>query len=312
MQKRMPDLHPCALSSVFATTIQGSTNRDEVKLKMQVHHIRSATLILAIGPHQLLIDPMLSPPGAMAGFKLFGGGRRPIPLVPLPPGTAARLDGVTGVLITHEHPDHLDAAGIAWIVERKLQVWASPTDIPSLRKKGLDARVLRTGELGLSVEHIPSRHGPGLLGWLMGPVAGFYLSYPGEPSVYMTSDSVLCDGVLDALLRLRPELVIAPAGSASFGIGPPILFSQDELMTLIRKAPHAVLLNHLEALDHCPTTRAALRQRLTTEGLSDKVYVPEDGETLSFSHRSDAPHVAPGPEPGPVPHLQKWVASRLG
>jgi hypothetical protein len=90
------------------------------------------------------------------------------------------------------------------------------------------------------------------------------------------------------------------------------------LMTLIRKAPHAVLLNHLhlEALDHCPTTRAALRQRLTAEGLSDRVYVPEDGETLSISRQPDAPHVAPGAEPGaepgPIPHLQKWVATRLG
>lgn len=279
---------------------------------MQVHHIRSATLVLSIGPHHLLVDPMLSPPGAMPGFKMFGGGRRNNPLVPLPEGSSALLDKVTGVIITHEHPDHLDAAGIAWIKERKLPVWASPTDVPSLRQKGLNVSELRSGELGLLVEHIPSRHGPGLIGWLMGPVAGFYLSYPGEPSVYMTSDAVMCDSVLDALSRLRPELVIAPAGSANFGAGPSILFSQDELLTLIRKAPHAVLLNHLEALDHCPTTRRALRERLTTEGLGGKVFIPEDGETLSFSHKPDAPHVQPGPGPGSVPRLQKWVASRIG
>jgi L-ascorbate metabolism protein UlaG (beta-lactamase superfamily) len=279
---------------------------------MQVHHIRSATLILAIGPHHLLVDPMLSPPGAMPGFKMFGGGRRPNPLVPLPAGSDALLDQVTGVLITHEHPDHLDAAGITFIAARKLPVWASPTDVPSLRRKGLDARELRTGALGLSVEHIPSRHGTGIVGWLMGPVAGFYLSYPGEPSVYLTSDSVLCEGVLEALARLRPELVIAPAGSANFGIGPSILFSLDELMTLIRKAPHAVLLNHLEALDHCPTTRQALRERLHAEGLSAKVSIPDDGETLSFSHKPAALHVAPGEGPRSVPRLQKWIASRLG
>lgn len=279
---------------------------------MQVHHIRSATLVLSFGPHQLLIDPMLSAPGTMPGFKLFGGGRRANPLVPLPAGTDARLDTVTGVLITHEHPDHVDAAAIAWITARKLPVWASPADVPSLRRKGLDANVLRTGELGLSVEHIPSRHGPGLVGWLMGPVAGFYLSYPGEPSVYMTSDSVLCDRVLDALSRLRPELVIAPAGAANFGLGPSILFSQDELVTLIRRAPHGVVLNHLEALDHCPTTRQALRERLVAEGLIDKVHIPRDGETLSFSRMHDVPHVPPGRGPGSVPHLQKWVASRIG
>jgi len=82
---------------------------------MQVHHIRSATMLLSIGPHHLLVDPMLSPPGALPGFKLFGGGRRANPLVPLPQNTDDILAQTTGVVVTHEHPDHLDPAAVAWI-----------------------------------------------------------------------------------------------------------------------------------------------------------------------------------------------------
>lgn len=279
---------------------------------MQVHHLRSATLLLSLGSQRLLVDPMLAKPGTLPGFKLFGGGRRANPLVPLPPVVDDVLAQATGVLITHEHPDHLDPDGVAWIRARRLPVWASPLDVPSLRRKGLDAHELRNGSLGLGVEWIPSRHGRGPLGWLMGPVAGWYLSHPYEPSVYLTSDAVLSESVLDALSRLRPDVVIAPAGAASFGVGPSILFSVDELVTLVRRAPHAVVLNHLEALDHCPTTRSALKQRMEQEGLSSRVHIPQDGEIFHFARRGSEAPAAPGPGPTGRPWLQKWVASRLG
>ena len=279
---------------------------------MQVHHIRSATLVLGLGPHRLLIDPMLSPPGTLPGFKMFGGGRRRNPICPLPANSDEILAQVTGVLITHEHPDHLDPAGVAWIAARRLPVWASPTDVPTLRQKGLAAEELKQGSLGLSVEHIPAVHGAGPIGWLMGPVAGYYLAHPEEPSVYLTSDAVLSPSVLDALSRLRPDVVIAPAGAANFGIGPSILFTLDELVTLIRNAPHQVLLNHLEALDHCPLTRAALRARLTQEGLLSRVHIPEDGETVSFTRPSGGERPRPGVGPTQIPRLQKWVSSLLG
>ena len=42
------------------------------------------------------------------------------------------------------------------------------------------------------------------------------------------------------------------------------------------------LITHLEALNHCPTRRSALRRALTGNGLGDRVFVPDDGETLDF------------------------------
>lgn len=279
---------------------------------MKIHHLRNATLILTLGERRLLVDPMLSPPGAFPGFKVLGGGRRPNPLVAMPSEAEAALAQVTDVLITHEHPDHFDAAGVAWTRARGLPVWASSIDVPSLRRKGLDARELREGELGLSVEVIPTRHGRGFVGWMMGPVAGFYLAHPQEPSVYLTSDSVLTSAVLDALARLRPDVVVAPAGAANFGAGPDILFSVDELVTLARSAPGEVVFNHLEALDHCPTTRTGLRERIAVEGLSARVHIPRDGEALHFTRRVAAVHARPLLRPSRAPGFQKWLTSKLG
>ena len=261
---------------------------------MKFHHLRNATAILSLGEHRLLIDPMLSDPGALAGFKLFGGGRRRNPLVPLPPSASAALREVTAVLVTHEHPDHFDPPALEWIRERGLPVWASPVDAPSLATKGLDVHELHDGALGMSVELIEAKHGRGMFAWAMGPVSGVYLAHPDEPSVYLTSDAVLTEGVLRALDRLEPDVVVAPAGAANFGVGPDILFSVDELVTLVKRAPNKVVLNHLEALDHCPTTRDELRERLQREGLAARVEIPADGDVLSFDGVHSTPRVAAG------------------
>ena len=250
---------------------------------MRLHQIRNATVVLELGRERLLVDPVLGARGSFMGFKLFGGGRRRNPLVDLPENTAELLEGVTAVLLTHaQHADHLDAAGLAWIRERGLPVWTSALERRGLARRGLDARVLEDGSLGLSAEVVPVSHGRGVIGWLMGPVAGFYVASAGEPSVLLTSDAVLTDELLADIRRLRPDVIVAPAGAANFGLGGDILFSLEEQLTLAQAAPGHVVFNHLEALDHCPTTRAQLRERLELAGLTAKTSVPEDGASLDF------------------------------
>jgi len=276
---------------------------------MEIQQLRSATMLVSIGSHHLLVDPMLADVGAMPGFKMFGGGRRRNPLVPLPAETAAALERATGVLITHEHPDHFDIAGRAWVARAGLPVWGNRMDVPRLRRKGLDARAVEDGGLEVEVEVVPSRHGRGLLGWFLGPVAGYYLAAPGEPSLYITGDSILTHNVRDAIERLGPDVIVAPAGSANVGIGGDILFSAEELVELAELAPGDVVFNHLESLDHCPTTREGLRTRMRQAGLEERVHVPEDGESLRFTQTSGR-HATPRPtvlSPG----FQKWVTSPL-
>ncbi len=276
---------------------------------MRIHHLRNATAIIELGGHRLLLDPMLAEVGAMPGFKVFGGGRRRNPLVPLPPGAEAALASVTGVVITHEHPDHFDRAALAWIRDRGLPVWAHPIDAPSLRRKGLAVEPLVDGALGLRVERVPGRHGRGVLGWLMGPVSGVYLAPPDGPSLLVTSDTVLTEAVRAAVVRLRPDVLLAPAGAANMGLGGDILFGVDELVELARLAPGAVVFNHLEALDHCPTTRSGLAARMAAEGLGERVHIPADGAVLSFTAQG-AP-AAPGPSAARRPGVQKWLTAKF-
>ncbi len=282
------------------------------RVHVKIQHLRNATTLVTLGEHVLLVDPMLAEVGTLPGFKQFGPGARTQrnPLVPLPSGTDEALAAVTAVLVTHEHPDHFDQAGLDWTRARGLPVWASPIDAPSLRRKQLDVHELHDGALGMRVELIPAKHGRGLVAWLMGPVAGCYLAHEGEPSLLFTSDAVLTDALLEAVERLQPEVIVAPAGAANFGVGPDILFSVDELVTLIRRTKASVVLDHLEAIDHCPTTRAQLRRRLELEGLAARVYVPEDGEVLHFERdpgRASPQVRASEPRPG----LQKWLTAKF-
>jgi len=278
---------------------------------MKIHHIRNATMLLTLGERRFLVDPMLAKPGDIPGLKMFGGGRKPNPLVPIPQGSMELFEQATDVLITHEHPDHIDIPAIKWIKKRGLPVWASSLDAPNLRKKGLDAREFQDGSLGMRIEVIPAKHGKGIFGWLLGPVSGFYLSHPGEPSVYITGDSILTKTITEAIERLQPDLIIAPAGSANFGIGSDILFSQDELLTLAKMAPGKILFNHLESLDHCPTTRTGLRQMMIDEGISEKVLIPNDGEAVEIEQTTAITHKQPKTYKSLKPGFQKWVTAKL-
>lgn len=253
---------------------------------MKIQQLRNATFVLTLGDRRFLVDPMLSGPGKLPAFKVFSRQRQRNPIVPLPEEAKEALKSVTDVLITHEHMDHIDRAGMKWIKDRDLPVWASPIDTPYLRKKGLKVTALKNGVLDMTIELVPTKHSRGLLSWLLGPVTGFYLAHPGEPSIYLTSDAVLTDKLLRTLDRLKPDIIVAPAGAANFGLGPDLLFSVDELVTLTKRVTSKMVFNHLEAIDHCPTSRKELRQRMSEEGLTARVHIPNDGETLSFEQES--------------------------
>jgi L-ascorbate metabolism protein UlaG (beta-lactamase superfamily) len=278
---------------------------------MKIRQLRNASVLITLGEHRLLVDPMLSAPGSLPGFKLFGGDRRRNPLVALPADAAETTAQATDVLIPHEHPDHLDVAAIEWIKTRRLPVWAAEVDVLNLKNKGIDARTILDGALGLAVEVIPAQHGHGVLGWLMGPVSGFYLAHEQEPSLYITGDSVMTARVREAIARLEPELIIAPAGAANFGSGRELIFSTDELVEIVKLSTGNVLFNHLEAIDHCPITRLALRQRMDDAGVGERVFIPSDGQWLEFTRSSTTPHAIPGPSTSRRPGFQKWLTTKF-
>lgn len=254
---------------------------------MKLTLLRHATLLLEYAGLRLLVDPMLSPAGALDPVANAGNALR-IPLVELPlspadlSGLIASLDGV---LVTHTHRDHWDAAA-QQMLDRALPVFCQPEDEAKLHQAGfVHAQAVAQSLAWRSVrmQRTGGEHGTGEIGQRMGTVSGFVLQAQGEPSLYIAGDTVWCPAVSKALVEHTPDVVVVNAGEARFLQGDPITMSAADVAQVCRAAPDAqVVAVHFETVNHCRLTRAGLREFLALEGLAEQVAIPLDGETLEF------------------------------
>jgi L-ascorbate metabolism protein UlaG (beta-lactamase superfamily) len=251
---------------------------------MDLTLIRNATLLLEMGGRRLLVDPALDPAGARPPIPNTADPR-PNPLLELPRPAQEIATGVDGVLVTHLHADHLDDTAVA-LLERRVPLACQPPDEPVLRERGFtDVRPVPGGIdfCGLGVARTGGRHGTGEIGRRMGPVSGFVLRAPGEPVLYVAGDTIWCDEVDDALAEHDPDVVVVNAGAARFLEGDAIIMDADDVIETARAAPRATIVAvHLEALNHCPITRAELRAAVDDGGVGTRVRIPADGETVRF------------------------------
>ena len=98
-------------------------------------------------------------------------------------------------------------------------LFCQPPDAERLHADGFtDVRpVYGDAKLGdLLIARTDGRHGTGEIGEQMAPVSGFVLHAPGEPSVYIAGDTILCDEVRAALAEHRPGVVVVNASAARF------------------------------------------------------------------------------------------------
>ena len=246
---------------------------------MRLRLIRNATLHVRLAGRCVLVDPMLDPAGARPPVENTANPVRN-PLVELPEPAEVVAGGLDGLIVTHLHRDHLDDTAVE-LLPKDLPLFGQPEDAERLRAHGFaDVRPVDTelGWDGVRIARTAARHGTGRIGELMAPVSGFVLHAPGEPVLYLAGDTIWCDEVAEAIDAHAPDVVVVNAGAARFLEGDPIVMTADDVVAVARRAPGArVVVVHLEAVNHCPLTRADLHQRLRDEGLTDHVTVPEDG-----------------------------------
>ncbi|BCV50620.1 MBL fold metallo-hydrolase [Shewanella algae] len=263
---------------------------------MKIHHLRSATFIIESGETFILIDPMLGKKGSMPPFSVIKAKVAKNPTVEMPSNADELLNKVTHTLVTHsqtfgikalQHGDHLDPAGEAFLTSRNIPVATPAKDKAYLEKYGLtinwgieDWQTIDF--LGGKLTAVPALHGHGWIHKVMANGVGFFLELPNEPSIYISGDTVLTNDVKRALNELKPDITVVAAGRARMDVGQPLLMSIDEVMEFIRLSPNKVIANHMEALNHCAVTRTILKEAINKNGLSDKVLIPADGETLEF------------------------------
>jgi L-ascorbate metabolism protein UlaG (beta-lactamase superfamily) len=230
--------------------------------------VRNATLIIELAGKRILVDPMLDEAGARPPVE---GSLNQVanPTVPLPFPAEEVVSGIDAVLVTHRHRDHLDGRAEE-LLPRDVPIFCQPEDEEALRVLGVDVQpVAETVEWDeLRITRTPARHGSGRMAELLAPVSGFVLD-----DVYLAGDTVWYEGVEETIERHRPRVAIVNAGGAEFAEGGLIVMGIDDVREVVERVTVVVAV-HMEALNHCFLSRAALRAALPT------VLVPEDGETV--------------------------------
>lgn len=260
---------------------------------MKITQIRNATALIEFEfdgrPVGVLVDPMLAQRGTLPALRYLGGQRRRNPLADLPKQWPHLLERVTHGLITHcqrGHFDHLDGAGKRHLREAAVPVFCMSRDAAYLRAQHIGTQVLRGTQAQPffhgQITPVPCVHGRGLVGRLMEHGFGYLIELPGEPSMYIAGDTVLTPEVCRVLTERRPAVAVLPAGGARFDFGAEILMDGADVLAACALTAGVVVANHLEALDHCPTSRAQLAADAVRAGFASRLRIPHDGDTLEF------------------------------
>jgi L-ascorbate metabolism protein UlaG (beta-lactamase superfamily) len=193
---------------------------------MQYHHIRHATGMLYYADFALLIDPMLSEAKANPPIQQSWNSRRN-PLVPLPIKIES-LPIPTHCLVTHLHRDHFDIAAEAYL-PKQLPLICQPSDASAFSAMGFSTvfqveSTFNIPHTRVTVKRVPGRHGTGAIAERMGISSGYLFKAKGEPTLYITGDTVFYEAVEKTLLDEKPQIIIAFGGAAQFSEGDHITF----------------------------------------------------------------------------------------
>lgn len=258
---------------------------------MRFTQIRNATIKLEYGGKKILIDPWLAEKGAVPGF----GGcinehiRNPTAELPMP---ISEIVNVDAVILTHDHPDHWDeAAGQA--IRKEMPFFVQhQKDAQAIRSAGFTNVCIldENPEFeGVTLIRTPGQHGrPKVLEdkdmkRLLGEVSGVIFKHPDEKTLYIAGDTVWCPAVEQSLKTHHPDIIVLNSCDAQIIGNESIIMGKKDIYEVYQAAPDATIIaSHMEAVNHATLTRQELREFLNEKAITQRVLVPEDGESYIF------------------------------
>lgn len=258
---------------------------------MNITQIRNATQRITFGGKTFLIDPMLAAKSAYPGFA--GTARAEIrnPTVDLPVDIDTLLN-VDALIVTHLHEDHWDEVAARVVPKDKPIYVQNEQDAQVLRDQGFTHLIVLTHNTTLGdiiLRKTGGQHGSDRayaipqMAERLGDACGVIFQHPAEKTLYLVGDTIWRDEVEANMLTFQPNVVILNAGFAHvIGFGPIIMGAEDVLKTHFTLPNAQIVATHMEAINHCLLTRAALKSYASDNQIAQCVNVPEDGETLTF------------------------------
>jgi L-ascorbate metabolism protein UlaG (beta-lactamase superfamily) len=250
---------------------------------MKIQLIRNATMKITYNGSVILTDPMLSTKGAIKSFA--GIARNPTVALPMP--AEEILKGVEMVIVSHDHPDHIDEAAVK-ALPKTIPIFCQPGDETKMSEKGfLDAFTIDLSHTweGITITRTKGEHGKGSILNRMGAVSGFIFQAHGEPTVYWVGDSIWCDTVEKSILAFKPDIIITHSGGATIPGFESIIMDIDQTLNVLNASSEksVVVAIHMEALDHCGVSREELRRMADSKSIPpSRLMIPNDGDIIMY------------------------------
>lgn len=256
---------------------------------MKIRQIRNATLVIEYGGKRFLVDPWLAEKGSAPGFggTLNSHIRNPTAELVVPMDEILDVDAV---ILTHVHPDHWDEVA-AKVIPKDIPFFVQHFgDRETVKAAGFTKVSVLTGNPafeGVKLIKTPGQHGSDeclqAAYDLLGEVCGIVFKHPHEKTLYLAGDTVFNAYVAGNLKIFEPGVVVLNCCDAQvLGFGS-IIMNKDHVEAVYQSAPQAMLIaSHMEAVNHAALTRAELRAFLNQKGMTERVLVPEDGETCTI------------------------------
>lgn len=243
MTSKAAILFAAIILSLTATAAAAAVRSPAVEVKW----IGGPTMAIRFGPIHILTDPVLGK-GPQA-FRIYDPnvGKPDIPQARLAALPKVRLDGLSLVLVSHAHEDHLDQAAVD-MLKRRAEFLVPTSQVDAVRKRG-PARVsgLAPGErrkisrdaFHVTIIAVAGRHSqrPEFLP-ILGDVYGYWLEFRRgdfRRTIYWTGDSFApAEGIPEALQS--PDLFIphlggvganGPIGHVSMGWSHALAFARE-------------------------------------------------------------------------------------
>jgi L-ascorbate metabolism protein UlaG (beta-lactamase superfamily) len=261
-----------------------SFGQKDMANKLQVQLIRNATLVIEYSGKKILVDPMLSPKGAIESWA----GIQTNPTVELKVPIKDIVKSLDLVLVTHTHDDHFDKVA-SKTLDKSIALIHQPADKAFFEKERFtNATALQSSMLwnGINIHRIEAEHGSGEVLKLMGKTSGFVLEANNQPTIYIVGDAIWTDAIKENIRKFNPDYIIVNSGGAAIKgyENTPIIMDEAQTMALIAESGNAkVIAVHMDALDHCRTTRKSLSQKAAELNIGkDKLIIPQDGAVISL------------------------------
>lgn len=250
---------------------------------MELRLIRNATSKMSYAGQCILFDPYFAEKLTLPSYT----GKSKNPLVDLPLSIEEILKNVDMTIVSHIHSDHFDSVAKASL-NKDMPIFCqceNRDEIENLEFKNVTPIKDNLKWKSINIRRIYGKHGSGSVLMQMGEASGFLFKAEGEPTVYWTGDTILCDEVKQVLLTEKPDVVITHSCGAVWGNNVKIVMDEVQTIEVCKLLPNSVIVAiHMEALDHGTVSRSELRKYAKEKGIEDKqLIILNDGETASLN-----------------------------